>query len=127
MLTVEQCKRLKEAGLKPSDKYQGSFFHRAVGQDIEPYIYHPTVEDMMGWMRCKYKPSGVDLGVYEPPGIPNENLFRAWSFGGKVGTVDSDCFPDAPSALYNLFEKLEGCTREVYDDELPDKNEEGDK
>ncbi len=101
MLTIEQCKRLKEAGLKPSDKYQGSFFHRAVGQDIEPYIYHPTVEDMMGWLKRKYvADGGVAVCIYNTP--DKKEVYMAWV---NEAILVRQC-PDVLSALYNLWEKL---------------------
>jgi hypothetical protein len=94
VLTNDQCKRLKEAGCPGI---------RLISRgDFNEYT-SPTVEEMMGWIGKQHLDWDVMLAQRT---IKDKIIYRA---GVGIGGMspESDWFPDALSALYDLFEKLE--------------------
>jgi len=101
MLTNDQLWKLQKAGC-PMIVY----YHNPINGESS-YTW-PTIEEMMGWMRRKYKRESVHVGGYGSDDTPENDVFIAWSNDQYGIPESSNDFPDALSALYDLWERLEG-------------------
>ena len=103
MLTNDQLKRLQEAGC-PGIR-EGETFSMT-----KPLITFtsPTVEEMMGWMQGGLKIFDEHAEIWL---VDRYDGFLAhasyWSGDKEQYIVNDDVFPDALSALYDLWERLE--------------------
>ncbi len=112
MLNIDQLKRLQKAGcpmtqLSAEYNEKDSYPRIKIADDFQ---LSPTVEDMMGWMGTKIG-RGDDSEKTEiilRYRYGYDDCYRAGSSEDWHMIVrESEWFPDALSALYDLFEKLE--------------------